>query len=74
MEPLYSGTYPAIMVKNVGERLPKFTRSEFFMVKGSFDFIGVNYYTSTYATSAPCPRERPTFFTDPCVRFTSKPF
>ncbi|KAG2396452.1 Beta-glucosidase 24 [Vigna angularis] len=72
MEPLYSGTYPAIMVKNVGGRLPKFTRSEYLMVKGSFDFIGLNYYTSTYATSTSCPRERPTAFTDACVTLTSR--
>ncbi|WVZ03052.1 hypothetical protein V8G54_023858 [Vigna mungo] len=72
MEPLYSGTYPAIMVKNVGGRLPKFTRSEYLMVKGSFDFIGLNYYTSAYATSTPCPRERPTAFTDACVTLTSR--
>jgi len=71
MEPLYSGTYPAVMVNRVGGRLPKFTRREYLMVKGSYDFIGLNYYTSTYATSSPCPRQRPTAFTDACVRFTS---
>lgn len=74
MEPLYSGTYPAVMVNRVGGRLPKFTKREYLMVKGSYDFIGLNYYTSTYATSSPCPRERPTAFTDACVRFTSKSF
>ncbi|KAG4981591.1 hypothetical protein AAZX31_12G229700 [Glycine max] len=71
MEPLYSGTYPAVMVNRVGGRLPKFTRREYLMVKGSYDFIGLNYYTSTYATSSPCPRQRPTAFTDACVRFTT---
>ncbi|KAJ1409726.1 Glycosyl hydrolases family 1, N-terminal conserved site [Sesbania bispinosa] len=71
MEPLNSGTYPAVMVNRVGERLPKFSRRQFLMVKGSFDFVGLNYYTSTYATNTPCPRGKPTVFTDSCVRFTT---
>ncbi|XAR48159.1 Beta-glucosidase [Bertholletia excelsa] len=36
------------MTRNVGERLPKFTKEEQKMVKGSYDFVGVNYYTSRY--------------------------
>ncbi|KAE9592701.1 hypothetical protein Lal_00028951 [Lupinus albus] len=71
MEPLYSGTYPAVMVNKVGERLPKFTRRQFLMVKGSFDFIGLNYYTSAYAFNTPCQQGKPTMFTDSCARLTS---
>lgn len=72
MEPLNSGTYPAVMVNKVGSRLPKFTRSESLIVKGSFDFIGLNYYTSNYAADTPCLRGKPTLFTDSCVKSTSK--
>lgn len=72
MEPLHSGTYPAVMVSHVGARLPKFSRSESLMVKGSFDFIGLNYYTANYAADAPCLRGNPTLFSDSCVRSTSK--
>ncbi|XP_057452176.1 beta-glucosidase 13-like [Lotus japonicus] len=71
MEPLNSGKYPAVMVNRVGKRLPEFTRSQSLMVKGSFDFIGLNYYTSTYAANVPCPRGKPMVFTDACVRFTT---
>lgn len=36
----------------VGERLPNFSALESAMVKGSFDFVGLNYYTSRYAVDA----------------------
>lgn len=32
----------------VGDRLPKFTREEVEMVKGSIDFVGINQYTTYY--------------------------
>lgn len=32
-------------------RLPKFTDDEKDLLKGSFDFLGVNYYTSKYVKS-----------------------
>lgn len=49
MNPLTYGDYPENMRRLVGSRLPKFTAEEAEMVKGSFDFLGLNYYTSTYA-------------------------
>ncbi|KAL0308902.1 UNVERIFIED_CONTAM: Beta-glucosidase 12 [Sesamum radiatum] len=33
----------------VGDRLPKFTKEEEALVKGSFHYLGVNYYTGTFA-------------------------
>ncbi|KAK9733674.1 hypothetical protein RND81_04G083400 [Saponaria officinalis] len=45
MHPLVYGDYPEIMKTNVGKRLPKFTANQSNLVKGSFDFIGLNYYT-----------------------------
>lgn len=44
MEPLVFGDYPDIMKKNVGKRLPAFTKLESELVKGSTDFIGLNHY------------------------------
>ncbi|KAI3921674.1 hypothetical protein MKW92_049163 [Papaver armeniacum] len=49
MDPLTFGQYPLIMQSLVGDRLPKFTKEESEMVKGSFDFIGLNYYAGYYA-------------------------
>ncbi|XP_010908033.3 beta-glucosidase 12 [Elaeis guineensis] len=49
IDPLTQGDYPFIMRALVGDRLPQFTAMQSKMVKGSFDFIGLNYYTSNYA-------------------------
>jgi hypothetical protein len=48
LNPFIFGEYPAIMKKNVGSRLPFFTSSETNLVKGSLDFLGINFYYSFY--------------------------
>ncbi|CAD5166982.1 furostanol glycoside 26-O-beta-glucosidase [Musa acuminata AAA Group] len=53
MDPLVYGDYPFIMRALVKERLPYFTNDEAEMIKGSYDFIGLNYYTSRYAKATP---------------------
>ncbi|XP_051126915.1 beta-glucosidase 24-like [Andrographis paniculata] len=55
MEPLVRGDYPDVMKLKVGDRLPKFNDKESTMVRGSFDFIGVNYYTTYWAKHKPTP-------------------
>uniref|UniRef100_A0A0E0PAG0 Beta-glucosidase n=1 Tax=Oryza rufipogon TaxID=4529 RepID=A0A0E0PAG0_ORYRU len=52
MDPLIRGDYPLNMRELVGNRLPKFTKEQSEMVKGAFDFIGLNYYSSSYAENA----------------------
>ena len=74
MQPLYSGTYPTVMINKVGKRLPKFSRRQYLMVKGSFDFIGLNYYTANYAANSPCQNGNLTVFEDTCATLTGKPF
>ncbi|XP_031274806.1 beta-glucosidase 17-like isoform X1 [Pistacia vera] len=49
LHPMTFGDYPKIMRKIVGSRLPTFTYEQSNLVKGSLDFLGVNYYTSKYA-------------------------
>uniref|UniRef100_A0A453REK0 Uncharacterized protein n=1 Tax=Aegilops tauschii subsp. strangulata TaxID=200361 RepID=A0A453REK0_AEGTS len=49
MDPLTKGHYPLSMKTLVGNRLPKFTKEQARAVKGSFDFIGLNYYSARYA-------------------------
>lgn len=49
MDPMTYGDYPRSMRELVGDRLPSFTAAESSKVKGSYDFIGVNYYSSYYA-------------------------
>lgn len=50
---MFHGDYPQIMRKLVGKRLPKFTKNEKNLLKGSTDFIGINYYTSHFARYEP---------------------
>lgn len=44
MDPLMYGDYPKIVKKNAGNRIPVFTKNQSELVKGSFDFIGINFY------------------------------
>lgn len=47
-DPITYGDYPKVMRELVGNRLPKFTKEQSKLVRGSFDFFGVNYYTARY--------------------------
>ncbi|XP_020223607.1 beta-glucosidase 12-like [Cajanus cajan] len=69
MGPLTSGDYPQTMRSLVGERLPKFSKQEAKLINGSFDFLGLNYYTTYYATDA--PDAKPNYITDCKVNLTS---
>ncbi|PNT56093.1 hypothetical protein POPTR_001G227200v4 [Populus trichocarpa] len=51
--PITFGDYPDSMRSLVGNRLPKFTKEQSAMLKGSLDFLGLNYYTTNYAESIP---------------------
>lgn len=66
MEPFFYGDYPSSMKRLVEDRLPKFTEDEKKLLKGSFDFIGINYYTSAYAkdTSKSAKISPPSYTTD----------
>ena len=37
------------MKKNAGSRIPAFTVQESDDIRGSFDFLGLNYYLALYA-------------------------
>ncbi|XP_071909819.1 raucaffricine-O-beta-D-glucosidase-like [Coffea arabica] len=52
MSPITYGDYPKRMRDIVKSRLPKFSKEESQNLKGSFDFLGLNYYTSIYASDA----------------------
>ncbi|XP_061358454.1 beta-glucosidase 11-like isoform X2 [Gastrolobium bilobum] len=53
LNPLIFGEYPDIMKRNGGSRLPFFTKSESNLVKGSMDFLGINFYYSFYVKNSP---------------------
>jgi beta-glucosidase/6-phospho-beta-glucosidase/beta-galactosidase len=48
-DPIWFGDYPAEMKQRLGSRLPRFTRNERRMLKGSSDFFGLNHYSSLLA-------------------------
>ncbi|CAL5016404.1 unnamed protein product [Urochloa decumbens] len=71
MDPLTKGDYPPIMRALVENRLPRFTKEQSELVKGAFDFIGLNYYTTHYAYNLPPPSpNKVTYNTDARVNLT----
>ncbi|XP_034223888.1 beta-glucosidase 12-like [Prunus dulcis] len=74
MDPLTNGDYPPSMRFLVGKRLPKFTNEESKLLKGSYDFIGVNYYSARYASAYPADYiipKPPSYLTDAYVNVTT---
>ncbi|KAA8549578.1 hypothetical protein F0562_001404 [Nyssa sinensis] len=73
MGPLTTGDYPLTMRAIVRDRLPKFSPAEARMVMGSYDFLGLNYYTTNYAAHAPRPsRVNQSYTTDSWVNLTTR--
>ncbi|KAK8469706.1 hypothetical protein PHAVU_005G151200 [Phaseolus vulgaris] len=70
MEPLTSGKYPKTMRSLVGKRLPKFSKREVKLLAGSMDFLGLNYYTTNYATNT-SKSNKPSYTTDSNVHALS---
>ncbi|CAL5357629.1 unnamed protein product [Camellia sinensis] len=53
INPLVFGDYPKIVKNNAGSRILEFTKVESKLVKGSFDFLGVNNYNTLYIKDKP---------------------
>jgi beta-glucosidase/6-phospho-beta-glucosidase/beta-galactosidase len=51
VDPLVYGEYPQVMRDRLGDRLPTFSRAEQSLLRGSYDFLGLNYYSSFLATT-----------------------
>ncbi|PKI60241.1 hypothetical protein CRG98_019429 [Punica granatum] len=65
LDPLIYGDYPYSMRSLAGSRLPKFSHEQSAIVKGSFDFNRMNYYTANYAKDAPqLGNTNPSYTTD----------
>ena len=47
-DPLVFGDYPPLMRETLGNRLPYFTRRQSLKLKGSYDFLAINHYSSKY--------------------------
>ncbi|XP_057454108.1 vicianin hydrolase-like isoform X2 [Lotus japonicus] len=62
--PITYGDYPKSMRSLVGYRLPKFTKQQSQSLKGSSDFLGVNYYTTYFAEHIPPTSINKTYYRD----------
>lgn len=51
-DPLVYGRYPQSMIDLVGDRLPKFSVEQQQKLIGSFDFYGLNHYSSKYFSNS----------------------
>ena len=51
-DPIYLGSYPPVLVKMLGDRLPKFTDEEIKLVKGSSDVGATNDLLADYSFMA----------------------
>ena len=73
MNPLVYGDYPASMRILVRDRLPKFTPKQSKELIGSYDFLGLNYYTANYAAHVTTPPNKVnlSYSTDAQVNVTS---
>ncbi|XP_042480080.1 beta-glucosidase 13-like [Macadamia integrifolia] len=51
VSPITYGDYPKSMRYRLKNRLPVFSKKEMILLKGSYDFLGLNYYTSNYVAN-----------------------
>lgn len=72
MEPIAYGNYPRSMQSIVGDRLPRFSKEQSSMLKGSFDFLGLNYYTGNFAAHILSRTGNITSTSDNLAHLTSK--
>ncbi|POO00093.1 Glycoside hydrolase [Trema orientale] len=73
VDPIMLGDYPETMKSLVASRLPKFTKEQSKLIKGSIDFLGANYYTAMYAEDdSDSYNVDQTYSTDSKVKLTSE--
>ncbi|KAK3027162.1 hypothetical protein RJ639_041263, partial [Escallonia herrerae] len=72
LDPITKGDYPHSMRSIVGDRLPRFSKQQSKSLKGSFDFLGINYYTAYYVADAPNSNTNKSYTTDSLARLLSE--
>jgi len=73
MDPTVYGDYPEVMKRSIGKRLPSFTAAQSKKLKGSFDFVGVNYYSAFYVKNvADVDHNTPNWRSDACIEWKSE--
>ncbi|GER41771.1 beta-glucosidase [Striga asiatica] len=70
LEPALTGRYPESMINYVPpENLAQFSEEESQMLKGSIDFLGLNYYTANYVANDISPNTEKSYFKDQKIAF-----
>ncbi|KAJ4848261.1 hypothetical protein Tsubulata_023606 [Turnera subulata] len=64
MDPITYGRYPRSMRRIVADRLPQFTEEQTKLLKRSYDFLGLNYYSSRYVKNDDKRPLRPSYTND----------
>ncbi|KAF3434460.1 hypothetical protein FNV43_RR25563 [Rhamnella rubrinervis] len=72
LHPITFGDYPQTMQSILDDRLPKFTKYESDSLKGSFDFLGMNYYTANYVEALPPVTINHSYYVDIQANFTTE--
>ncbi|XP_057785230.1 beta-glucosidase 12-like [Salvia miltiorrhiza] len=73
LEPILYGHYPQSMEECVPpDNLASFTQQERRKLQGSLDFLGLNYYTTQYASDDPHPADGEGYFADQRVKYLLK--
>ncbi|XP_068645419.1 beta-glucosidase 32-like isoform X2 [Aristolochia californica] len=58
LDPIFYGDYPSTMKEIVGSRLPSFGVEESELMRGSFDFIGLNHYVVLFVQGSSAVRDK----------------
>ncbi|KAL3825283.1 hypothetical protein ACJIZ3_021312 [Penstemon smallii] len=73
LQPVLNGHYPQNMIDYVPkENLQKFSKKESALLKGSIDFLGLNYYTTYYASDDPTPDCEDGYYKDQQVKVSAE--
>ncbi|KAK3032817.1 hypothetical protein RJ639_035423, partial [Escallonia herrerae] len=64
LSPITVGSYPKSMRSLVKNRLPVFKGFQKLKVAGSYDFLGINYYTSYWASNTTSDPSKLSYTTD----------
>ena len=72
-DPLVFGDYPTQMKERLGHRLPTFTPEQQQELMGSLDFMGLNHYSTLYASAKQEPSLYGGYWADMDVDFSSDP-
>jgi len=72
-DPLVFGDYPEEMRNRLGNRLPEFTETQLLEIVGSLDFMGLNHYSTLYASAKTEPSPDGGYWADMDVDFSSDP-